>query len=120
MKRFSLFLLLGFITLFSFAGDGEILDVPMTNDPANGHNRNEMVSPVVSYSQDTNELMVAFNSAESYTLQVTDAAGITQYSSPIVTNGNAYYYPVNLASLSLYLITIYSTHNTFVGVLFIP
>ena len=119
MKRLTIFFLLSFVALISFA-DGEVTDVPMSDDPGNGHDRNELLCPVVTYSSSDNELMVAFEANESYTLQIKDAAGATQYTSPIVTDGNEYAYPVNLSPHSYYLITIYSNNHTFTGVLFTP
>ena len=106
------------MSLISFAGEDEVGEVPIQH--SNGHDRQEMVLPVVTYSTLANELTVAFDAAESYTLQVKDALGVTQYSSPIITDGNEYSYPVNLSPNSYYQITIYSANNTFYGVLFTP
>ena len=118
MKRFILVMTWCFMSLLSFAGDGEIVEVPIHNP--NGHGRQEVVLPVVTYLTQANELIVAFDATESYTLQVKDASGVTQYSTPIVTDGNEYSYPVNLAPQAYYVVTIYSTTNTFSGVLFTP
>lgn len=118
MKRIVIVLIWSLMSLLSFAGDGEVVEVPMTN--TGGHGKQQINSPEVFYSAQANELIVAFDATESYTLQVKDAAGVTQYSTSIVTDGNEHSYPVNLAPHSYYAITIYSTNNTFYGVLFTP
>ena len=118
MKRIFLLMIWCFISLVSFAGDGEVVEVPIHNP--NGHGRQEEVLPVVTYLTQANELTVAFDAAESYALQIKDSSGATQYVTTIVTDGNEYSYPVNLAPHAYYVVTIYSTNNTFSGVLFTP
>lgn len=118
MKRIFLLMIWCFISLVSFAGDGEVVEVPMTN--TGGHGKQQITVPVVTYLTQANELTVAFDAAESYALQIKDSSGATQYVTTIVTDGNEYSYPVNLAPHSFYVITIYSTNNTFSGVLFTP
>lgn len=86
----------------------------------NGNDKQAIIFPEVVFSANDNELIVAFDATESYTLQVKDASGVTQYSTPIVTDGNEYSCPVNLAPHAYYVVTIYSTNNTFSGVLFTP
>lgn len=118
MKRFLMLMIVGSIAFASYASDGEVTEILMSQ--LGGDKRQATISPFVEYSQADEELIVVFDTTESCTLQVKDASGVTLYTSSIITNGNEYSYPVQLSQNSIYYIYIYSASNTFWGTLFIP
>ena len=113
-----LLMIVGSIAFASYASNGEVIDIPMTQ--LGGDKRQATISPFVEYSQTDEELIVVFNTTESCTLQVKDSTGVTLYTSSIITNGNEYSYPVQLSQHSIYYIYIYSTSNTYFGNIFTP
>ena len=97
--------------------DDNTTSVVVVGDNVPTHNRNGIVLPVVTYSSDTNTLTVAFESEESYLLEVEDAGGTTWYSSPLNTSGTPTVYYVNLQPQNTYVIRISSANHYFYGIL---
>lgn len=97
--------------------DDSTQSVVMVSDNGHGHNRNEFVLPVVTYSSDSNTLTVEFESEESCLLEVEDAGGTTWYSGPLNTCGTLTSYYVNLQPQNTYVIRISSANRSFYGIL---
>ena len=82
-----------------------------------GHDRNDVVLPVVTYSFISNTLTVEFESEDSFVLEIKDANGVIWYSGPLNTSGIPTVYYVNLQSHNTYLISISSSNDLFYGIL---
>lgn len=111
------FFLLVFVSICNlcFADNGEVVEVPMTQNPT--HNRSQISLPTVDYSVETGSLIIEFESEESYVLEVEDANGINWYSGALNTSGTPTMYYVNLPSHNTYLIRISSANDSFYGIL---
>lgn len=111
-----LFLLVFFsICNYCFAGDGEVVEVPMTADPMPSRGNYSM--PIVEFCAANSAMTIAFESANSYVLEVEDANGVTWYSGPLNTSGVPMVYYLNLQSPNTYYITISSANDSFYGIL---
>ena len=97
--------------------DDSTTTVVVVGDNVPTHNRNGIVLPVVTYSSDSNTLTVAFESEESYLLEVEDASGTTWYSGQLNTSGTPTSYHVNLQPQNTYIIRISSASHSFYGIL---
>ena len=97
--------------------DDSTTTVVVVSDNGQGHNRNAIVLPVVTYSSDSNTLTVEFESEESYLLEVEDAGGTTWYSGQLNTSGIPTVYYVNLQPQNTYVIRISSVNHYFYGIL---
>ena len=97
--------------------DDSTTTVVVVGDNVPTHNRNGIVLPVVTYSSDSNTLTVAFDSEESFVLEIEDVNGVTWYSGPLNTSGVPTDYYVNLQPNSTYIITISSPNDLFYGIL---
>ena len=116
MKKIIFLMVCAFVSLVSFAaGDGEVVEVPMT--PNSLPNRGEVSVPMVEYSTSSSSLTIEFESSDSFTLVIEDANGITWYSGPLNTSGIPTVYNVNLQTQNTYSITISSATTTYSGVL---
>lgn len=116
MKKIIFLMMCAFISLLSFAaGDGEVVEVPMT--PNSLPNRGQASMPIVDYSTANNTLTVEFESNDSYTLVIEDVLGVTWYSGPLNTSGTPTVYYVNLQPHNAYVIRISSASHSFYGIL---
>ena len=116
MKKIIFLMMCAFISLLSFAaGDGEVVEVPMT--PNSLPNRGQASIPIVDYSTANNTLTVEFESNDSYTLVIEDVLGVTWYSGPLNTSGTPTMYYVNLQPQNTYIIRISSANHSFYGIL---
>ena len=110
-------ILLFFLMLTSSVvlAEDDTTSVELNGESVHGHNRNEIVLPVVTYSSNLNTLTVEFESEESYVLEIEDANGVIWYSAPLNTSGAPTVYYVNLQSQNSYIITITSANYYFYG-----
>jgi hypothetical protein len=115
MKKIGFLIVCAFVSLLCFAGDGEVVEVPMT--PNSLPNRGQASIPIVDYSTANNTLTVEFESNDSYVLVIEDVQGVTWYSSPLNTSGIPTVYDVNLQPQNTYVIRISSANHSFYGIL---
>lgn len=115
MKKIGFLIVCAFVSLLCFAGDGEVVEVPMT--PNSLPNRGQASMPIVDYSTVNNTLTVEFESNDSYVLVIEDVQGVTWYSSPLNTSGIPTVYDVNLQPQNTYVIRISSANHSFYGIL---
>lgn len=115
MKKIIFLMVCAFVSLLCFAGDGEVVEVPMT--PNSLPNRGEVSVPMVEYSTSSSSLTIELESSDSFTLVIEDANGITWYSGPLNTSGIPTVYYANLQTQNTYIIRISSANRSFYGVL---
>ena len=115
MKKIGFLIVCAFVSLLCFAGDGEVVEVPMT--PNSLPNRGQASMPIVDYSTVNNTLTVEFESNDSYVLVIEDVQGVTWYSGQLNTSGIPTVYYVNLQPQNTYVIRISSANHSFYGIL---
>lgn len=118
MKKIVFIFILLLVSTVSFADNGNgTTPVEMNGESVSGHNRSDIILPVVTYSTNSNTLTVEFESEESFVLEIEDVNGVTWYSGPLNTSGVPTDYYVNLQPNSTYIITISSPNDLFYGIL---
>lgn len=115
MKKKVFSLLTIMFSLNMMANDSGTQTVNMSGTTSNGHNHNEI--PTVTYNQDDDSMMVTTEAEGAFSLIVRDAEGKVAFAAPVIANGTTNYYAPHLEQGNMYIITVKSTSDNYIGVL---